>query len=200
MSTTFCNIILHVAGDIPLSPTIPPNAFTPTLALASPLLPPSPAFVCLSDLLSGPAEFPSNASLLPADTFLQPPRGILRRQKIKERKWFRGTRLHPAWTKIPGDASDQFILVPVEFPELMIEDRDLRGSRRHGICARTWFDVEPDLRSSSYAHGSDYRVPGYVFAGGSVGLLGLVDAFVGLVLLLFRSASRCLDMNSFLSL
>ncbi|KAI0793702.1 hypothetical protein C8Q74DRAFT_1244189 [Fomes fomentarius] len=71
----------------------------------------------------------------------------------------------------------------------MIEDRG------HG-----WFDVEPDLRASSYAHGFDYRVPDCVLAGGSEGCLDFVDAFVGLVLLLFRSAARCLDMDSVLSL
>ncbi|KAI0807318.1 hypothetical protein C8Q74DRAFT_1443164 [Fomes fomentarius] len=123
MSTAICNIILHVAGDMPLSPAMAPSPFTPALAFGSPLLPASPVIVCLSDLLSGPAEFPSNASLLPAHTFLQPPGGICRRRKTKERKWYRGSRLHPAWTKIPGDAPDEFILVPVEFPELRIEDR-----------------------------------------------------------------------------
>ncbi len=124
MSTAVCNIVLHVAGDVPLSPALAPSAFTPALVLGSPLLPASPAFACLSDLLAGPAEFPSNASLLPADTFLQPPGGTLRRRlKIEERKWLRGSRLHPAWTKIPGDGPDEFILVPVEFPERRIEDR-----------------------------------------------------------------------------
>ncbi len=123
MSTAVCNIVLHVAGDMPLSPVVAPSAFTPALVLGSPLLPASPAFACLSDLLSGPAEFPSNASLLPADTFLQPPGGICRRLKITERKRFRGSRLRPAWTKIPGDGPDEFILVPVEFPEQRIEDR-----------------------------------------------------------------------------
>ncbi|KAI0760152.1 hypothetical protein C8Q74DRAFT_1372092 [Fomes fomentarius] len=132
MSTAVCNIVLHVAGDMPLSPAMPAptSPFTPALAFGSPLLPASPAFACLSDLLAGPPEFPSNASLLPADTFLQPPGGILRRRlKIEERKWFRGTRLHPAWTKIPGDAPDEYILVPVEFPEVRMKDED-RGRGR----------------------------------------------------------------------
>ncbi len=124
MSTAVCNIVLHVAGDMPLSPAMDPSPFTPALARGSSLLPASPAFACLSDLLAGPPEFPSNASLLPADTFLQPPGGILRRRlKIEERKWFRGSRLHPAWTKIPGDAAQEFILVPVEYTEVRLEDR-----------------------------------------------------------------------------
>ncbi|KAI0787998.1 hypothetical protein C8Q74DRAFT_1366787 [Fomes fomentarius] len=127
MSSAVCNIVLHVAGDMPLSP---PSAFAPALALGSPLLPASPAFVCLSDFLAGAAEFPSNASLLPTDTFLQLRGGILRRRlKIEERKWLRGSRLHPAWTKIPGDGPDEFILVPVESPEQRIEDRSRGRSR-----------------------------------------------------------------------
>ncbi len=142
MSMSVCSIVLHVAGDVPLSPAMHPSAFTPALALGSPLLPASPAFACLSDLLSGPAEFAENTSLLPADTFLQPPGGILRRRKIKERKWFRGTRLHPAWTKITGDASDQLILVPVEFPERRIEDRG-RGLDVYEAVVATGFVLAP---------------------------------------------------------